>query len=177
MGDSARVKRGWVPATTLPQHPLTRYLKVRLEVTDGVLKWQLPWALLGIIPWGTRHVTMPINEIGNITVRMALRPLRLIAGAIIAVVSLMLGIGWAAAPLVAFGVWVAAVSFGPQVELLTTGGATRRAPVCFAHRIDAEMYAAAVNALMVEALDEAETHVQTHATTHFGAGRGVEPRM
>lgn len=151
-------KRGWVAAVTLQQHPFTRYLKVRLEVTDGILKWQRPWTLLGVIPLGMRHLAVPVKDIGFVGVRMAVRPLNLFAGVMIAVVSLLLGIGWAAAPLVAFGAWVAVVSVGPQLELLTTGGATRRTRIGFAHRGDAEVYAATVNHLIVEALGDPAPH-------------------
>ena len=38
-----------LPETRLPQHNLTRYIRVRLEVSDGVLRWQLPRTLLGVV--------------------------------------------------------------------------------------------------------------------------------
>jgi fatty acid desaturase len=142
---------GWLLPITIPVHPLTRYLRVRLEVTDGILRWEVPRTLLGVIPIGTHHVGVPMTEVRSARVRMALHPFRLLAGAACIVLPLVFGLGWFSAPLVVVGAWVVLVSFGPHVKVVTGGGARHRAGVCYGHRIDGELYATAVNDLAGQA--------------------------
>ena len=142
---------GWLPPISIPVHPLTRYLRVRLEVTDGVLRWQVPRTLLGVIPIGNRHVGVPMAEVCSARVHMALHPLHLLAGAACIVLPLVSGLGWFSVPLAIIGAWVILVSFGPHVEVVTGGGGRYRAGVCYGHRIDGELYATAVNDLVGQA--------------------------
>ena len=142
---------GWLPPIDLPVHPLTRYLRVRLEVTDGVLRWEVPRTLLGLLPIGTRHVGVPMTKVRSARVRMVLHPLHLLAGTACIVLPLAFGLGWFAAPLVIIGAWAALASFGPHVEVTTSGVARHRAGVCYGHRIDGELYATAVNDLVRQA--------------------------
>jgi len=142
---------GWVPRITVPLHGLTRYLRVRFEVTDGVLRWEVPRTLLGTVPIGVRHIEVPVGEVRSARVHMAARPLRLLVGAACIAVPAVLGLWWLAVPMVVVGAWVVLVSFGPQLEVVTRAGVRHRAVVCFGHRIHAEMYAAAVNDLAEEA--------------------------
>lgn len=149
-GSGPGPRPGWLPPIDIPVHPLTRYLRVRLEVTDGVLRWEVPRTLLGLIPIGTHHVGVPMTEVRSARVRMVLHPLHLLAGAACIVLPLVFGLGWFSAPLVIIGAWAALASFGPQVEVTTRGGARYRAGVCYGHRIDGELYATAVNDLVRE---------------------------
>ena len=142
---------GWLPPISIPVHPLTRYLRVSLEVTDGVLRWQVPRTLLGVIPIGTRHVGVPMTEVRSARVRLALHPLHQLAGAACIVLPLAFGLGWFSAPLVIVGAWAALASFGPHVEVTTSSGGRHRAGVCYGHRIDGELYATAVNDLVRQA--------------------------
>lgn len=139
---------GWLPPITLPVHPLTRYLRVRLEVTEGVLRWEVPRALLGLIPTGTHHIRVPVGDVRSTRVRLALHPLHLLAGGAGIMLPLACGLGWLSAPPVIIGAWAALTSFGLHIEVTTGGGGRHRAGVCYFHRVDAELYAAAVNDLV-----------------------------
>jgi hypothetical protein len=50
----------------LPQHGLTRYLHVRLGVTEGVLWWERPRTALGIVPIGTERVEVSLDELRSL---------------------------------------------------------------------------------------------------------------
>lgn len=136
-----------LPPMTLPQHGLTRYLRVRLAVADGSLQWALPRALLGIVPLGVRQVRVPLGDVRSARLGMVVRPLRLLAGVACIAVPLILTLWWLAVPAALLGLWVILVSFGPHLEVVTRTGARHRAGVCFGHRIDAELYLAGVNDL------------------------------
>lgn len=149
--------RGEAPPILVPVHSLTRYLRARLEVTGGVLRWEVPRTVLGVLPAGERHVSVPIGDVGSIEVRRVVRPLNLLIGAVLAAVPWLLGWWWAAGPLGVFGLWVILVSLGPRLEVLTVGGEEHHADVCFGHEdvcfgheLDAEIYMAAVDDLANE---------------------------
>lgn len=133
-----------VPRMTVPVHGLTRYLRAQLEVRDGVLRWEVPRTVLGILQFGVRHISVPVGDIRSLRVHRVARPVNLLVGVALIVVPLAFGLWWAALPAVVFGVWVVLVSLGPRLEAVTHGGAKRHASVCFSHRIDAELYMAAV---------------------------------
>ena len=38
-----------VPRTTLPVHGSTRYIRTIIEVDDGVVRWEVPRTLLGMV--------------------------------------------------------------------------------------------------------------------------------
>ena len=141
-----------VPQTTLPASMLAPYLRVRLEVAGGVLRWEVPRALLGVLPAGTHRVALPVADVASAGVRAGPRPLRLLAGLALLGVPPALGIAWGGAwwgaiPLAAAGAWVALVSLSPRLEVVTRSGARFRAAVCVRQRFDAALYAAAVNDL------------------------------
>jgi hypothetical protein len=143
---------GWLPQITLPMHGSTRYLRVRLEVGDGMVLWEVPRALLGLVPVGVRRVVIPVGEVESVLVRRVVRPLRLAVGAAAIAGSLTIaclwgGWWWAAMAMVIIGLWVVLTSLGPQLEVVTRTGARQRAAVCFGHQFDAELYATAVNDL------------------------------
>jgi hypothetical protein len=126
---------------------LTRYLRVRLEVTDGVLLWEVPRALLGVVPIDVRRIAVPVGEIRSVVMSRAVRPLSLLVAAACIAVPLILALWWLAAPMVLLGLWLGLVSFGPNLEVETRSGAKHRAGVCFGHQLDAELYVDAVNDL------------------------------
>lgn len=142
---------GQAPPITMPMHGLTRYLKARVEVTEGVLRWEVPRTLLGVVPLGVRRVAVAVAEVGSVRVSRTVRPLRLVAGVAIVVAPFLLGWWWAAVPMVLVGLWVTLVSLGPQLEVVTVAGARHRAAICFGHQIDAEVYIEAVNDLAQQA--------------------------
>jgi len=140
-----------VPRTTLPVHRLARYLRVRLEVTDSVLRWDVPRTLLGVVPIGVRHVAIPVADVQSLHVHRAVRPFNLAVGVLCIVMPLVFGLWWIAAPMLIFGAWVILVSLGPRLDVVTRTGATDHASVCFSHQLDAELYMAAVSDLAEQA--------------------------
>lgn len=150
-GGDANSARQQVPWMTVPTHRLTRYLRVGLEVTDGVLRWDVPRTLLGVVPVGTRHVSLPVADVRSLQVHRVVRWINLVVGAACIVVPLVFGIWWFAAPMAIFGIWVILVSLGPRLDVVTESGMTGHASVCFSHQLDAELYMAAVTDLAEEA--------------------------
>ncbi len=147
---------GGLPQISLPVHSLARYLRVRLAVTDGMVRWEVPRALLGIVPAGTRRVTVPVGEVLSVRMRRVGHPLRLLIGAAGVVTPIVLGVlwggwWWALLPMIVVGLWVILVSLGPHLEALTRSGRPRRTGVCFTHQMDAEVYAAGVEDLARQA--------------------------
>jgi hypothetical protein len=136
-----------VPPITVPAHRLTRYLRARLEVTNGVMRWQVPRALLGVVPIGVRHVSVPVADISSLHLHRVVRPFALLVGAACIGLPLVAALWWLALPLAIFGAWVILVSLGPGLEVVTRFGAKHRADVCFAHQVDAELYMTAVDDL------------------------------
>ena len=136
-----------VPPITVPTHRLTRYLRVRLEVVSGVLRWDVPRTLLGVVPVGVRHVALPVSDVRSLVVHRVVRPFNLAVGALCVAVPIALGLWWAAAPMLILGAWVILVSLGPRLDVVTRSGAEDQANVCFSHQFDAELYMAAVTDL------------------------------
>jgi hypothetical protein len=126
-------------------------LRIRLEVTDAVLRWEVPRTLLGVVPIGVRHLGVSIGEVRSARIHRTARPLRLLLGAACIVVPLVFGLWWLAVPMVVAGAWVILVSLGPHLEVVTRAGARHRAGVCFSHKFDAELYLEAVNDLAEQA--------------------------
>jgi hypothetical protein len=139
-----------VPETRIPQHNLARHLRVRLGASDGMLRWQVPRALAGIVPIGTKRISVPIGEIESIGVGRTLRPLRLLIGVAAVVVPPFLAPWWVSVPLVLCGLWVILVALGPHLQVETHAGRRYRAGVCFSHQIDAELYLGAVEDLVAQ---------------------------
>lgn len=139
-----------LPPMTVPAHGSTRYLRSRVEVRSGVLRWEVPRAVFGVLPIGSRTIEIPLSEVSSLTVRRTLQPLRFILGLAWVAIPMIFGLWWLAVPSAMFGIWVIAISVGPQLEVSTTTGTTRRAPFCFTHRFDAELYAQAALAIAEE---------------------------
>lgn len=142
---------GRLPPITLPQHPLTRRQRPQFAVAEGVRSWNLPRTVLGRVPVGAGHVAVPLAQAASIGVRNAVRPLRLLVGAALVAVPLLLSLEWATLPIVVVGAWVALVPFSAYVVVETDAGATYWAAVRFGHRIDAEFHAEAVDDLAARA--------------------------
>jgi hypothetical protein len=140
-----------VPPITVPVHRLARYMRVRLEVADGVVRWEMPRALLGVIPVGVRHVAVPVADVQSLRVRRAVRPVNLMAGIACVVVPMVFGLWWLLLPMLILGVWVILVSLGPRLDVVARSGSEGRASVCFSHQLDAELYMAAVTDLAEQA--------------------------
>lgn len=136
-----------VPPITVPMHGLTRYLRVRLGATDGVVRWHVPRSLLGVIPMGIRHISVPAADVASLRVGRVVRPFNLLAGIASVVVPLVFGLWWLAMPLGIFGLWVILVSLGPRLDMVTLSGTKHHASVCFGHQIDADLYVAAITDL------------------------------
>jgi hypothetical protein len=140
-----------LPPLVLPQHNLTRYLRVRLEVAGGLLRVAAPRTLLGLVSLGVRRLEIPIADVVVLNVGRRVRPLRLLIGIACIVVPSVLAPWWVILPMVIAGLWVILVSLGPQLEVVTASGRRHRAGVCFSHQIDGELFAGAVNQLAAQA--------------------------
>jgi hypothetical protein len=144
----------------LPQHGLTRYLRVRLEVVDGVLRWERPRTMLGIVPLGISRLGIPLAHVRGLRLRQrAMRPFRLIPGLLLIGLPLFVLPWWAAVPLMVIGVWVTFVSLGPRLEIDTRAGKHHRTGVCPGHQFDADLFIEAVNGMIDPRIgrDEATT--------------------
>ena len=142
-----------VPPILVPMHGLTRYLRASLGVTDGVMTWDVPRTLLGIVAIGMRRIRVPVEEIADVTLGRAVRPLRFVAGAAVAAGPWFALPWWAALPITLPGVWVVLASTGPRLEVAMKDGDRHRVDVCFGHQMDADLYLAALDDLRREAGD------------------------
>ena len=140
-----------VPPITVPTHGLTRYVRVRLEVADGMVRWEVPRTLLGVIPIGVRHVVVPVADVRSLAVHRAVRPFNLLAGVLCILVPIVLGLWWIVPPMFMLGVWLILVSLGPRLDVITRSGSVEKANVCFSHQLDAELYMTAVTDLAEQA--------------------------
>lgn len=136
-----------VPPMIVPSHGLTRYMRARLEVDAGELRWETPRAVLGVVPVGMRHISAPVGDVRSLRVHRVIRPVDLVAGLAIAATPIVLGFWWLVVPAIIVGAWVVLVSLGPRLDASIRGGRTLRADVCFAHELDAELYVHAVKDL------------------------------
>lgn len=138
-----------VPRTTLPVHGTTRYLRTHLAVVDGALRWEVPLALLGIVPLGSIRIDVPVRDVATVRMRrMVPHPIRLAVGGALAVVPWFFMRWWLSIPLLILGLWVVLVALGPHLEVVTTRGEVHRAPICFGHQFDAELYKSAVESIL-----------------------------
>ncbi len=142
----------WLSEMQLPQHNLTRHLRVRLSVADGAMVWVAPRTIMGVVPIGVRRLDIPVDDIAAVRLSdRILRPQRLpVAAALIALPPFFLP-WWLMVPLIPIGLWMLLVSLGPRLEAETRSGRTHRAAVCFGHKIDAEVFIAAVEDIADEA--------------------------
>lgn len=140
-----------MPPITVPTHGLTRHLRVRLEVADGMVRWTVPRTILGVFPVGAHHIELPVGEVQSLEVHRAVRPFNLVVGALCVVIPLALGLWWIAAPMFILGFWVILVSLGPRLDMVTRTGDAGHANVCFSHQLDAELYMTAVTDLAEQA--------------------------
>jgi hypothetical protein len=140
-----------LPRITVPQSRMTPYLRAWVEVSDGVLRWQVPRALLGVVPIGTRHIEIPLEAVRSVRVLRAPAMLGRFLAALVVAVVLLIAFGWIAVPFVLVGVWLVLVSNRPHLEVETFDGRRQRAAFCLDAQIDAELYAISVNELADEA--------------------------
>lgn len=134
-----------VPRTTLPVHGTTRYIRTHVAVDDGVLKWEVPRTLLGMIPVGSRLIAVPLSNVETVGLRrVVLHPARLVIGAALVVTPWFFLPWWFSVPLLLLGLWTILVALGPHLEVVTKVGKVYRSPICFGHSLDAELYMAAV---------------------------------
>ncbi len=134
-----------VPLTTLPVHGSTRYIRTRIEVDDGLVRWEVPRTILGMIPAGSRFIEVPVAEVASVQMRRVVpHPIRILMGVGLAVAPWSLLPWWLSVPPLILGLWTILIALGPHLELVTVGGEVHRAPVCFRHSLDAELYIAAL---------------------------------
>ncbi len=134
-----------VPRMTLPVHGTARYIRTHLQVDDGILKWEVPRTLLGMIPTGSRRIDVPLKQVEAVNMRrFAPHPLRIAIGLGLAVAPWFYLPWWLSVPLLILGVWTVLIALGPHFEVVTKDGRKHRSPVCFDHSLDAELYKAAV---------------------------------
>lgn len=134
-----------LPEMILPQHNLTRYVRAGLSVTDGTMLWRLRHLVLGVLPFGSREVRIPVARVASMRLQdWTMRPWRWPFTVGLIVAAALLTPWWVMTPLVLIGAWTSFVSIGPSIQVITIDGATHRAAVCFGHRIDAELFIEAV---------------------------------
>jgi hypothetical protein len=135
-----------LPPMTIPQHGLTRYLRVRLEVDDGVLRWEQPRTVLGVVPVGHRRVAVPLEQVTSLRLqRPGRRPIRLAAGLLMMGLPAFFLPWWAAVPVIILGGWVTLVALGPALRADTVAGKHYHTGVCFGHQFDADLFIEAAN--------------------------------
>lgn len=155
-----------LPRITVPQSRMTPYLRAWVEVSDGVLRWQVPRTLLAVVPIGTRPVEIPLESVRVVRVLRAPAMLGRFVAAILLAIALIVAFGWIAVPIDLVGVWLVLVSNRPHLEVEALDGRRHRAAFCLDARIDAELYAISVNELALAA---------RQAKPGAGGGAGPEP--
>jgi hypothetical protein len=80
-------------------------------------------------------------------VARAVNPLHLVIGLAGVILPWVFLPWWASVPLLILGLWIVLVALGPQLLLRTRSSRTYRAPVCFGHQLDAELYISVVEEL------------------------------
>jgi len=134
-----------VPRTTLPVHGTTRYIRTHLQVDDGLLRWEVPRTLLGMVPAGSRLIEVSLTDVADLRMRRVVpHPIRLIVGAACVIVPWFFVPWWLSVPLLMLGLWTILIAVGTHLELETKSGRLYRSPICFGHSLDAELYMAAV---------------------------------
>ncbi|MBI5156869.1 MAG: hypothetical protein HZA58_02510 [Acidimicrobiia bacterium] len=140
-----------LPEMRLPVHGITRYLRVRIEVDDGVLRWAVPRALLGLVPIGVRHVSAPVSTLRSVGVRRVVTTHRLLTGLVVAAIPWFYLRWWWSLPITLVGAAIALTSIGLHLEVTTGKGRRLCAPVCEGHKIDAALYADGLRDLIARA--------------------------
>lgn len=138
---SPEIASARLPEMRLPVHGITRYLRVRIEVDDGVVRWAVPRALVGLIPIGVRRVAAPVSTLRSVGVRRVVTTHRLLTGLVVAASPWFFLRWWWSLPITLVGAAIALTSIGLHLEVNTREGRRLCAPVCEGHRIDAELYA------------------------------------
>jgi hypothetical protein len=134
-----------LPEMTLPQHNLTRYIRVGLSVVDGVMVWRLRRLVLGVIPLGWTEITVPVGEVTSLRLQdWTFRPLRILAALAVVVAAAVLTPWYVTVPVIIVGLWIGFVGIGPSLQATTDDGAEHRVAVCFGHRFDAELFIEAI---------------------------------
>jgi len=142
---------GSVPRTTMPIHGTTRYIRTHLAVKNGVLKWEVPQTFLGMFQIGSRMVDIPMSDVATVDVRrFVIHPFRLAVGLALVITPWVFLPWWLSVPLLILGLWAILNTLGPHLEVVTKAGPVRRAPICFGHSLDAELYQAAVADMLEE---------------------------
>ena len=152
-GSHAMTGSAQAPPIRVPTHNLTRYLRATVEVSDHVVRWAVPRTILGVIPVGLRQVAVPVDDVASIGVGRTVRPLRLLVGLAGAILPWFFLPWWASLPVTVVGLWIVLVALGPQLLLTTRSNERHRAPVCFGHQLDAELYIAVVEDLAAQSGD------------------------
>jgi hypothetical protein len=141
-----------VPEMILPQHSLTRYVRVGLSVTDGTMVWRLRRLVLGVVPFGSREVRVPVARVASMQLHdRTMRPWQWVFTVGLIAAAALFTPWWVMTPLILLGVWAGLVSIGPSLRVTTIDDAVHRAAVCFGHRIDAELFIEAVTDMAQEA--------------------------
>jgi hypothetical protein len=140
-----------VPRTRLPIHGTTRYIRTELEVDDGVVRWDVPRTLLGMLEIGSRRIEVPIDDVASVEIRrFTPHPVRLLVGVAGVALPWFFLPWWASVPLLILGLWTIITTLGPHLELRTKAGEVHRTPVCPGHSLDADLYIAAVGDMISE---------------------------
>ena len=141
-----------LPEMILPQHNLTRYVRVGLSVTDGIMVWRLRRLVLGVMPIGSRQIRVPVAQVTSMRLQdWTMRPWRWPFTIGLIVAAALFTPWWVMTPLILIGAWASFVSIGPSLRVTTIDGAVHRAAVCFGHRLDAELFVEAVTDIAEQA--------------------------
>jgi len=143
-----------LPMMILPIHSLARYIRTRLEVTDGVLRWEVTRTLLKVIPVRPRQIEIPLADLESLQLLDPGIRVRVVAGLACLTTPFFLFAWWVALPISIIGTWVVSVMLGPRLEVTTRSGQCHRANVCFSHQLDAELFIEAVTDLSRQEPDD-----------------------
>ncbi|HEX6887787.1 MAG TPA: hypothetical protein VF143_06745 [Candidatus Nanopelagicales bacterium] len=133
-----------LPPTVLPLNRATPRYRARLEATDGVLRWETPRTLLGLLRVGTRRVALPLADITDVRSRLGVHPARLAVGLALLAAILTGPPAWAIPVLAAPAGLLLMMAPDAELVVRTTDGRTRRLAICVLHRMDVGLVAAAL---------------------------------
>jgi hypothetical protein len=133
-----------LPPTVLPLNRATPWYRARIEATDGVLRWETPRTLLGLLRAGTRRVALPLADITAVRARLGVHPARLAVGLALLGAILTGPSAWAVPVLAALAGLQLMMAPDAQLVVRTIDGRTRRLAICILHRMDVELVAAAL---------------------------------
>ncbi len=150
MGDDADANLSVSPMV-IPAHNLARWVRTEMAIANGVMEWQVPRTILGVLPFRRDRIAASTADVEGIAVTRAVRrPVSLTIGLATIVAPFILGWGWWGLLTVPFGLWISLVSLGPRMVATTFDGSRLPADVCFGHQIDADLYIAAVHDIGAE---------------------------